>query len=251
MTRDSLLKPATVAPVLYKTEGQAMSYKKIEGRERQTLIRQIGGCETCGFCEPGLIAWQSTDGSTEQTLSCEECLENIHPSGSPRHAAAYLPELTLAPVAHYVRVAAFFAYATKSYGINGYNDVNGLMPNSFSSPSSWNAPLKYRRKQELIADGRASRLQVEGATQAKESFEFLFHRVDVAKRMYGATNAQGLYNQLGADEFKKSVRVIPLTIPLSRIRSWGTSDSSFMTLGFGDPDDNKDPFDDVLSDLIG
>lgn len=90
-----------------------MAVRIIEGTEKRAALESSGGCETCGFCEPGLIAWQT--GGTRTAVSCEECLENLHPSENPRFVVAHVPELDIAAVSHYVRVTAFFAYATKTY----------------------------------------------------------------------------------------------------------------------------------------
>lgn len=209
-----------------------MTFRIIDGKEKQGLLDAAGGCETCGFCEPGLIVWEARGGVS--TVSCEECLENLHPSDKgPRFAAAYLPELDLAAVSHYVRVSAFFAFATKTFGHGIYVDDDALMPHGFAVPSAWKAPLKYGSRSELEGDGKAPPARVRAAEQAVSAFAFMLERVETARSLFGSAYPTEIIAEVGEDKFRGSCRVIPLSIPVSRIRSWGHPDSSFMTLGFG------------------
>jgi hypothetical protein len=208
-----------------------MVLRIIDGKEKRFLLDAAGGCETCGFCEPGLIAWQE-DGS-DAVISCEECLENLRPSDSPRFSTVYLPELDISSVSHYVRVSAFFAFATKTYGHAVYADNDALMPYSFATPSAWKAPLKYRSKSELDGDQKVPQARIRAATQAVLAYEFMLERVETARSLFGSASASEIISKVGEGKFRSSCRVIPLSIPVSRIRSWGHHESSFMTLGFG------------------
>lgn len=208
-----------------------MTVRIIEGTEKRAALESAGGCETCGFCEPGLIAWQTR--GTKPVISCEECLENLRPSESPRFVVACLPELDLASVAHYVRVSAFFAYATKTYSHATYVDDDGLVPHAFASPSTWRAPIKYRGKSDLEADAKTSPARLRAAEQAVAAYAFLLERVEATRALLGSVSPTEILAEVGEAKFRETYRVIPLSIPVSRIRSWGYPECSFMTLGFG------------------
>ncbi|MCV9964100.1 hypothetical protein OIU34_19650 [Pararhizobium sp. BT-229] len=208
-----------------------MTLRIINGKEKQLLLDETGGCQTCGFCEPGLIAWQARGAAP--AVSCEECLENLHPSDSPRFVAAYLPELDLAAVSHYVRVSAFFAFATKTFGHGVYTDDGGLVPHAFASPGMWKGPLKYRSKRELEADAKVLPRRLRAADQAVSSYAFLLERIETARSLFGSASPAAILTEVGESKFRASCRVIPLSIPMSRIRTWGHPECSFMTLGFG------------------
>jgi hypothetical protein len=208
-----------------------MTVRIIEGTEKRAALDKAGGCEICGFCEPGLIVWHAQGDS--HTVSCEECLENLHPSGSPRFVVAYLSELDVAAVAHYARVSAFFAYATKTYSHGVYADEDGLIPHAFASPIAWKAPIKYRDRGDLEADAKTPPLRLKAADQAVCAFSFLLDRVEATRSLFGSVSPTEVLANIGGAAFSDTCRVIPLSIPVSRIRSWGHPECSFMTLGFG------------------
>jgi hypothetical protein len=213
------------------------------GTQREAIINHDGCCVSCGFIEQGLFATVATDGSFE-TL-CEECLapKHLESFSQTTFQPAYLPELSGPVVAHFSRVAAWFYFAArmgKSIDIECGSD--GRLPACAADESWWKSKLvsaSYKAtKQDMGARVDAVRMM----RKATEPYVFLRNRVDATTSHFGAKTSMELRRAVGTEAFEKDFRMIPTSIPVARIRSWGAH-STFSNHAVFHSNDASEPFE--------
>lgn len=201
-------------------EGKYMR-RIFSGTQRNAIINHDGCCVSCGFIEYGLFATETKDGSFE-TL-CEECLapKHLESFSETKFQAAYLPELSGPVIAHFSRVAAWFYFASRiGQTVEIECGFDGLLPAETADESWWRSPLTIQSYKAVKADVAATPQRVRQMRKGSEAYVFLRNRVEATQIRYGAKSPQELERAVGCDVFAKDFRMIPVAIPLSRIRSW-------------------------------
>lgn len=192
------------------------------GAQREAIINHDGCCVSCGFIERGLFATETPEWNFE-TL-CEECLASKHLESFSQTTfqPAYLPELSVPVVAHFSRVAAWFYFASR---MGEHLDMkcghDGCLPASVVDESWWKGPIVRQSYQETKKDVGSSIAVNRMMRKATEVYEFLRNRVKITQTHYAAETPDALQRVVGPETFATDFRMIPMAIPVARIRSWG------------------------------
>ncbi|TLX16189.1 hypothetical protein [Rhizobium sp. MHM7A] len=228
-------------------EGEYMR-RIFSGTQRNAIINHDGCCVSCGFIEQGLFATETKDGSFE-TL-CEECLapKHLETFSDTTFQAAYLPELSGPVVAHFSRVAAWFYFASRiGKNIEMECGFDGLLPAETSRITWWESPLAVQSYKAAKADMKVEVSKIRQMRKGSEAYAFLRNRIDATKARFGAMTFQGLERAVGCDVFARDFRMIPVAIPLSRVRSWSKG-STFSNHPVASKDVVESPsFDDLFN----
>jgi hypothetical protein len=213
------------------------------GTQREAIINHDGCCVSCGFIEQGLFATVATDGSFE-TL-CEECLapKHLESFSQTTFQPAYLPELSGPVVAHFSRVAAWFYFAARmGKRIDIECGFDGRLPACAADESWWKGKLVHDSYKSLKQDMQASAATLRMMRKASEPYAFLRNRVDATASHFGGKTSIELQRAVGPDVFEKDFRMIPMAIPVARIRSWGVQ-STFSNHAVFNSNDTSDSFE--------
>ncbi len=193
------------------------------GTQREAIINHDGCCVSCGFIERGLFATETPEWTFE-TL-CEECLASKHLESFSQTSfkPAYLPELSVPVVAHFSRVAAWFYFASR---MGNHLDMEcgheGRLPASVADDSWWRGPIVRQSYQDMKKDVGSSIQANRMMRKATEVYDFLKSRVKITQSHYGTEAPEALERAVGPEAFAADFRMIPMAIPVARIRSWGT-----------------------------
>jgi hypothetical protein len=221
------------------------------GTQRDAIINHDGCCVSCGFIEQGLFATETKDGSFE-TL-CEECLAQKHlePFSETKFQVAYLPELSGPVVAHFARIAAWFYFASRmGKRIDIECCFEGVLPERTSQATWWESPLVLQSYKAVKLDMKATPLAVRQMRKGSYGYEFLKNRVEATNVRFGAIPPQGVENVVGCDVFARDFRMIPMAIPISRIRSWSKGSTFSNHPVHSDKTGSSSSLTGLLSDLI-
>jgi hypothetical protein len=193
----------------------------LSGDERTNAVDDEGCCVCCGFKERLLVAYED-DATSRVSVHCEECFANKTLTVSERHAVAYLPELSVAALSHFTRVCAWYSFATRcGFEVTPLDIVEGTIPSEFSDKKGWQKPAA-----DAASDKHGTK-NLAAEALSKNGYAFLRGRIDVAAAQFGALTLQKFIKKIGEAEFAAKYRILPLSIPIGRVRSWGKGDASF------------------------
>lgn len=196
--------------------------------QRDMIVKEDGCCRHCGFIEKDLYAIEADDGSFQAV--CEECVaqEHLDPFGGTNFKLAYLPELSVRALSHFCRVTAMNSFATlQEKQFPSQTISEGLLPEACSYREWWTGDFKHDSLNDLRTSVRASIPQLKMARRVMDAYAFLKGRMDFADKLHPSLSPRQVKEQIGAEEFSRSYRLLPLSISSERIRSWGTFASSF------------------------
>lgn len=201
-----------------------MQHTILEGEQRQRVLADEDCCMLCGFRERGLIVWSAGNSAG---VHCIECFENISPSGASNFAPAFIPELSVAVLAHYVRAAAWQSFAARI----GCHDVStlkhGKLPAYLGDPMRWTDNFIFFGSGDFERNCAGHAKHWKSFHIAEQSFDFLKARIKAVRTSYETDDPCKIIAKVGEENFAKLFRMVPLKFSVQRIRTWGDPGSTF------------------------
>lgn len=193
----------------------------LQGEQRTTAVEEEGCCVSCGFKERLLLAHEDV-ATWVVSVHCEECFANKTRNVGEHQALAYLPELSVPALAHFVRVCAWYSFATRCGSVIEPDDlIDGMLPSEFGDKQGWERPM------EAEPLGRPGLTNEKAKALAKQSYAFIKARIEVAEAHRQGLGIADFAEKIGEPEFSTNYRILPISIPVGRIRSWGKGRASF------------------------
>lgn len=201
-----------------------MTIEILSGSKRDYHVDRIGQCCRCGFMEPGLVCY---DDGTITSVECAECLHQSFPERLPDLIAVFLPELSKQAFSHYLRMLGWTTFAARVDRINGHDFSGGTLPPAFVAGDGWEAPLRWHSVAQGLDDRYAGHVSRDGLQLARNAFSFVSLRLGKTEALHASCNASDVRRKVGTAAFDRDYRVMSSSIPTERIRTWGSTGSTF------------------------
>jgi hypothetical protein len=212
-----------------------MEYRILTGDERRDALEDEGCCTVCGFRERLLVGFQRED-KNHPDVQCEECFVNESYVFDENWAVAFLPELSVPALSHFCRAAAWYSFTSRIGFTITADDLTGGLPTEFANKKTWERPIQPA---EPISEAFSSPSN-DARKLAREAYRFLKARIGVAtKRLDRDLSLKEKIEKTGLAKFQSDYRIIPLSIPAGRLRSWGKDGATFHALASSKQNINK------------